>query len=150
MTEGPGFEHGGRWRHAIAVAPFATDGTLELAVVRTPHIGGVVEFYQLVGTQLRLTASLPGYTSHVLGSRNLDMAVAGDFDGDGQPELLLPVQDRTMLAGIRRTTTGAAQAWTADVGGVVATNLAAGTLPDGRLALGVGRKDGMVRLWLPR
>ena len=116
----------------------------------TPHIGGVVEFYQLVGTQLRLTASLPGYTSHVLGSRNLDMAVAGDFDGDGQPELLLPVQDRTMLAGIRRTTTGAEQAWTADVGGGAATNLAAVSLLDGRLALGVGREDGTVRLWLPR
>jgi hypothetical protein len=149
MAEGPGFEHGGRWRHAIAVAPFATNGMPELAVVRTPHIGGVVEFYRLVDRELRLTASLPGYTSHVLGSRNLDMAIAGDFDGDGQPELLLPVQDRTMLAGIRRTATGAAQAWTADVGGVVATNLAAGTLPDGRLALGVGRKDGTVRLWLP-
>ena len=150
MAEGPGFERGGRWRHAIAAGPFATNGTLELAVVRTPHIGGVVEFYQLAGTELRLTASLPGYTSHVLGSRNLDMAVAGDFDGDGQLELVLPVQDRTMLAGIRRTTTGAVQAWTADVGGVIATNLAAVPLPDGRIALGLGREDGMVRLWLPR
>ncbi len=150
VAEGPGFDHGGRWRHAIAVGPFATDGTQELAVVRTPHIGGVVEFYQLLDAELRLTASLPGYTSHVLGSRNLDMAVAGDFDGDGQLELLLPVQDRTMLAGIRRTTTGAEQAWTVDVGGVAATNLAAVSLPDGRLVLGVGREDGTVRLWLPR
>ncbi len=150
VAEGPGFDRGGRWRHAIAVGPFATNGTQELAVVRTPHIGGVVEFYQLVGAELRLTASLPGYTSHVLGSRNLDMTVAGDFDGDGQLELLLPVQDRTLLAGIRRTTTGAEQAWTADVGGVIATNLAAVTLSDGRLVLGVGREDGMVRLWLPR
>ncbi len=150
VAEGPGFDQGGRWRHAIAVGPFAPNGRQEVAVVRTPHIGGVVEFYQLVGAELRLTASLPGYTSHVLGSRNLDMAVGGDFDGDGQLELLLPVQDRTMLAGIRRTPTGAEQAWTADVGGVVATNLAAVSVPDGRLALGVGREDGTVRLWLPR
>ncbi len=150
MAEGPGFDHSGRWRQAIAVGPFATNGTQELAVVRAPHIGGVVEFYQLLDAELRLTASLPGYTSHVLGSRNLDMAVAGDFDGDGQMELLLPVQDRTMLAGIQRTTTGAAQAWTVGVGGVAATNLAAVTLPDGLLALGVGREDGTVRLWLPR
>ncbi len=150
VAEGPGFERGGRWRHGLAIAPFAPDGTLELAVVRTPHIGGVVEFYQLAGTELRLTASLPGYTSHVLGSRNLDMAIAGDFDGDEQPELVLPIQDRTMLAGIRRTTAGAEQAWTVDVGGTVATNLAAIPLPDGRLALGVGREDGVVRLWLPR
>ena len=150
LGEGPGFDRGGRWRHPIAVGPFAPDGSQELVVVRTPHIGGVVEFYQLADGELHLTASLPGYTSHQIGTRNLDMAVAGDFDGDGQMEVALPVQDRSMLAGIRHTPDGAAQAWTVEVGGKVATNLAAATMQDGRVALGVGREDGTMRLWLPR
>ena len=36
-----------RWRHQIAVAPFGPNGEIELVDVLTPHIGGVVEFFQL-------------------------------------------------------------------------------------------------------
>ncbi len=148
IAEGPSFERGGRWRHQLAVAPFAPDGTPELAVMRTPHIGGVIEFYRLIKSELRLVASVPGYTSHVLGSRNLDMAVAGDFNGDGQPELVVPDQGRTSLVGIRRTNAGAEEAWRTEVGGTISTNLAGVTLPDGHLLLGVGRDDGTLRLWI--
>ncbi len=116
--------------------------------MRTPHIGGVIEFYQLIKSELRLVASVPGYTSHVLGSRNLDMAVAGDFNGDGQPELVVPDQGRTSLVGIRRTNAGAEEAWRTEVGGTISTNLAGVTLPDGHLLLGVGRDDGTLRLWI--
>ncbi len=47
IAEGPAVGQGNRWRHQIAVAPFGPQGELELAVVLTPHIGGVVEFYAL-------------------------------------------------------------------------------------------------------
>ena len=43
----------------------------------------MVEFFQLENNELRIVAQVPGYTSHIIGSRNLDMALAGDFDGDG-------------------------------------------------------------------
>ncbi len=75
------------------------------------------------------------------------MAVAADFDGDGRIELLLPNQRRTELGAIQRTADGADVAWSLPVEGVVVTNLAAITLPDGRLAAGVGRGDGVLRLW---
>jgi hypothetical protein len=67
---------------------------------------GVVEFYQWREDTLQIVARVPGYTSHVIGTRNLDMAAAGDFDGDGRFELLLPNQQRTTLGGIRRTEDG--------------------------------------------
>ena len=61
--------------------PSGPNGGMEITEVLTPHIGGVVGFYRLEGTALRLVAQLPGFSTHVMGSRNLDMALAGDMDG---------------------------------------------------------------------
>ena len=77
------------------------------------------------------------------------MALGGDFDGDGQVELLLPSQGQTELGGIQCIAEGAEVAWTVPVGGRVSTNLAAVTLSDGKLAVGVGQAEGVLRLWLP-
>lgn len=147
---GPAIGRGFRWRHQLAVAPFGPSGEMELAVVRTPHIGRVVEFYHLMEERLEIVAQISAFTSHVLGSRNLDMAAAGDFDGDGRVDLLLPNQARTHLAGIRRTAEGAEVAWTVPVGGRVSTNVSTVSLDHGRLAVGVGRtRDSALRLWIP-
>ena len=148
LATGPAIGLGGRWRHQLAFGPFGPNGEQELVDVLTPHIGGVVEFYQLNGTQLEIVASLPGYTSHVIGSRNLDMAVAGDFNGDGQPEIVLPTQDRTVLAGLQRTADGVQEVWRLPLDGVLSTNLSAVTLPDNTLALAAGTVDGRLRVWL--
>jgi hypothetical protein len=149
IASGPGFTQGSRWRHPIAVAPFGPTGERELAVVRTPHLGGVVEFYRVADGRLTIVAELGGFTSHVLGSRNLDMAAAGDFDGDGHAELLLPDQALTTLGGIRRTDNGAIVAWTVPLGGRLSTNLSAVGVAGGRLAVGAGRQDRVLRIWFP-
>jgi hypothetical protein len=109
----------------------------------------VVEFYRLEGDTLRIVAQVRGYTSHRIGSRNLDQALAGDMDGDDQIELLVPNQAMEALGGIRRTKSGAEVAWTVDAGGSIHTNLAAASLANGRLVVGLGREDGVLRLWLP-
>ncbi len=147
IAAGPAVGRGFRWRHQLAVAPFGPGGEIELTVVRTPHIGGVVEFYRLEKDTLRIVAQVPGYRSHVLGSRNLDMALAGDLDGDGFVELLVPDQGLTNLGVIRRTAEGAEVAWTIPLGGRANTNIAAVTTAEGRLIIGVGRQDGVLRVW---
>ena len=149
VASGPAVGRGSRWRHQIASGAFGPEGEIEIVDVLTPHIGGVVEFYRRQGEELTIVAQVAGYTSHIIGSRNLDMAAAGDFDGDGRIEILLPSQSRTELGAVRRTRTGAEVAWTVPVGGRVATNLAAVRLSDGTLAVGLGRDDGVLRLWLP-
>ena len=149
VAEGPAIGQGSRWRHQIAVAPFGPNGEVELVDVLTPHIGGVVEFYRLEDDELRIIARVPGFTSHVLGSRNLDMAIAGDFDGDGRTELLLPNQVLTELGAIRRTSEGAEVAWSVSLDGRLKTNVAAVTLSDGRMAVGAGMAGGILRLWPP-
>jgi hypothetical protein len=98
---------------------------------------------------LRIVAQAPGFSSHALGSRNLDMALAGDLDGDGQVELLVPNQARDQLGAIRHTAHGVVVAWTVSLDGRVKTNLAATALPDGSLTVGAGREDVVLRLWLP-
>lgn len=149
LASGPAIGQGYRWRNQLAVAPTGLDGELELVDVLTPHIGGVVEFYGLSGSELQILAQVRGYTSHVIGSRNLDMALAGDFDGDQQVEVLLPDQSRTALGAVRRSTGGAEVVWTLPAGGVISTNLAAVSFPDGRIAAGVGRDDAVLRVWTP-
>ena len=149
VAAGPAIGRTFRWWHQLVAAPFGLDGEMELAAVLTPHIGGVVAFYRMEGTTLRLTSRVPGFSSHVIGSRNLDMGLAADLDGDGQVELLVPSQDGTALGAIRRTEDGAEAAWTVPLGGRLSTNLAAATLSDGSLAVGAGRSDGVLRLWLP-
>jgi endonuclease YncB( thermonuclease family) len=149
LAVGSAIGRGYRWRHQLVVAPFGPTGDLELADVMTPHLGGIIEFFQLAGDRLKLMSQTSGYSSHVLGSRNLDMAVAGDFDGDGRVELLLPDQERASLGAVRRVPGGAEVAWGVLVGERISTNLATVAFPDGTLAVGVGHDGDRLRLWLP-
>lgn len=147
IAAGPAAGRGFRWRHQLAAAPFGPGGEMEIVDVLTPHIGGVVEFFRLEGDELRVVATVTGFRSHRIGSRNLDMALAGDFDGDGSVELAVPTQNLSQLGFIRRTQSGAEVAWTMPIGGTAATNIAAATGEDGRMALGIGREDNVLRVW---
>lgn len=154
LASGPAIGQSERWRHQLAWGAFGPNGENELVEVLTPHIGGIVGFYRYNGTDaLEIVATLPGYTSHVIESRNLDMAVAGDFDGDGQPEIVLPNQNLTRIAGLAHTAEGEVQeVWTLPLDGTLITNLAAVTLPDGRIGLAAGVNldgAGYLRVWLP-
>jgi len=149
IAVGPAIGQGFRWRHQLAVAPFGPSGEIELADVLTPHIGGVVEFYRLNGDHLEIKARLSGFSSHAIRSRNLDMALAADLDGDGQTELVVPDQAQQTLNGVRRTPAGAEVAWTVPVGGRISSNLAGVSLSNGQMVLGVGYDSQMLRLWIP-
>jgi hypothetical protein len=146
---GPAIGRGYRWRHQLAVAPFGPRKEIELVGVLTPHIGGVVEFYRLINDELTIVAQIEGFTSHVIGSRNLDMAAAGDFDEDGVVELLVPNQALNTLGAIQRSLRGADIDWTLPIEGRIVTNLAAVTLSDSHILVGVGRDDSILRIWHP-
>ncbi len=129
------------------MAPFGPDGEIELVVMLTPHIGGVVEFYRLREGKLDIVARLPEPTFHVNGSRNLDMALASDLDGDGRTELLVLSRGLTTLIGIHRTESGAEEAWSVEIDGRVSTNIAAVETASGGMAIGVGHSNGALRIW---
>lgn len=144
---GPFVGEGMRWRHLTAAASFGPEGEMELSATLTPHVGGVAQFYGIGEDGLNVAAGVPGYASHRIYSRNLDAALAGDLDADGQTELLLPDSSYTSLGGLTRTPDGARTEWSLPVGGELSTNLASATGPDGRAVVAAGRSDGVLRIW---
>ena len=134
--------------HLLAATPFTTSGEIELVNVITPHIGGIVEYLTLLEDKLQVTTTLPGYSTHTIGSRNLDMALAGDFDGNGIAELLVPNQDMNALAIIQKTEIGVQPIAVLSLGSRISTNIAAVDLgPDGS-GVGVGLENSSLRIWL--
>jgi len=137
----------GRWRHQIAAAPFGPNGEIELVDVRTPHIRGVVEYFSLRNGRLELVAALEGYSSHTIRSRNLDMAVAFDADGDGQAELVVPNQGKDELAVLKRVGDGVEVIMTLPLDGVLSSNLMAVEAADGRVILAAATANGRLLIW---
>ena len=133
---------GYRWRHQIAVAAFGQNTEPTLVSIRTPHIGGVVEFFQFKDGQLALVGKVEGFSSHSIGSRNLDSAIAGDFNKDGISELLAPDQSHTNLGII--TTDGVITLLPLD--GVLTSNLSTAVV-NGNLIVGAGTQ-GKLRVWI--
>jgi hypothetical protein len=165
-----------RWRHQIAAAPLGPNGEVEIAVVKTPHIGGVLEYYRPrtaageanlqtdplspdipPGQVLEIVHNRLGYSTHSIGARNLSMAAAGDFNGDGRYDLLLPNQPRTVLANIQRTSSGSRENYRIRFEGAISTNIAVvedrdwspagGGLRPGAVA--VGTSDRILHIWVP-
>lgn len=89
-----------RWLNPAAIADFTGDGRAEIAIVRTPHIGGRLELYSFRSGSLKRLAALEGFSNHVIGSRVLDLAEVADVDGDGIADLVLPDQARTALVAV--------------------------------------------------
>jgi hypothetical protein len=140
---------GYRWRNQAAVAPFGPNGEIELVNVITPHLLGKVEFLQMTDGRLERVAEISGYTSHVIGTRNLDLFLSADLDADGKVELLLPSQDLTSLGLLQRTNNGAEVIKDLPLDGRLSSNLAGIFLPNGNLAIAAGTDSGNLYLWLP-
>lgn len=109
---------GNRWRNQLAVGPFGPEGQIELIDVRTPHIGGIVEAFRLVSAEtsdesedssspageiIQVAQSEASYTSHVIGSRNLSLAIGLDANDDAIPDVITPSQDRQSIIALSRT-----------------------------------------------
>ena len=134
---------GYRWRHQIAVAQFEPNKPPLLVDVRTPHIGGIVEFLELNDGKLVNVKEYRGFSTHSIGSRNLDLGLAGDFNNDGIIELLAPDQGQGNLAVISLDGVLAS----IQLDGVLTSNLTAADL-DGKLYVGAGTQ-GNLRIWVP-
>lgn len=89
-----------RWLNPIGAADFDGDGQAELAAVETPHIGGKLLLMKIDGRRLREVARYAGYSTHVIGSTELNMFAVTDINGDGAPEIILPTQDRRELRAV--------------------------------------------------
>jgi len=86
-----------RWLNIAGIDRFSGTDFLEIAYVRTPHIGGTLFLYRFADGRLSKIASLHGFSNHQIGSRELRLSAVADLDGDGRMELALPSDDRATL-----------------------------------------------------
>jgi hypothetical protein len=144
IAEGPPVGAGFRWTHVLGAADLAGDGVPLVLAVRTPHLGGVLTAYRRRGRVLVPVAQAAGYSSHALGSRNLEQAVLADLDGNGRPEVILPRQSRRALAGLELAGTRFLERWGLDLAGPLSSNLVVADLDgDGLLDLALGDARGL-------
>lgn len=97
LAETPPIGQPNRWLNPAGAADFDGDGKVEIALVETPHIGGVLELYELGPGGLAREQRVPGFSNHAIGSRVLDMAAVLDWNGDGVQDLALPDAARRRL-----------------------------------------------------
>jgi hypothetical protein len=98
VAETPPVGEAQRWLNPAAVAAFQGDGKAAIALVKVPHVDGVLQVWAFEAGKLVLRHEAAGYSNHVFGSSAQDLAAAIDLDGDGVPELAIPTLDRGALA----------------------------------------------------
>ncbi len=84
-----------RWLNPVGVADLDGDGIAEIALVTTPHIGGMLRVYRRQGAKLVEIAALPGFSNHVLGSPALGLSMPLSIAG--KMRLLVPDTTRRYL-----------------------------------------------------
>jgi hypothetical protein len=79
-----------RWLNVIGFGDFDGNGEKNIAIVKTPHIGGYLTIYEYKNNQLIEKYKRYGFTNHYIGSRELDMSAVSDLNNDNIDEIILP------------------------------------------------------------
>lgn len=143
-----------RWLNVAGAADFDGDGTIEIAWVETPHIGGILKVARLTGfpkrPKLKILSRLGGFSNHVIGSRDLFQSVTFDWDGDGLPDIILPGAARRTLNVVSMRNGKLRTIDSMSIGGQIASSLVAGDLNgDGIGAVMIALNDGRLMSFSP-
>jgi hypothetical protein len=144
VAETPPIGRANAWLNPAGVADFDGDGTVDIALVRQPHVVGRLELWSWSNGGLKKSAELGDVSNHAIGSRALGLSAVHDFDRDGRPDLAVPSLDRGAVRLI------AFAPKLREIGRVglparVATNMAAITIRGGP-AVVVGLESGQLAL----
>ena len=154
IAEGPPIGRRFRWRHPLGGGALGPNGERELVAVRTPHIGGVLEYYQLESGQLKIVHSRGGYSTHRIGSRNLRTAAILRENDGGREAVVLPTQDHRNLALVLRTEDGSREIARRKLPGALTSNVLSLVTKEGHAIIVAGSRNpgdnpGAVTLWMP-
>jgi hypothetical protein len=97
IAETPPIGHAHAWLNPAGIADFDGSGTIDIAIVRQPHVVGLLQLWSWQNQQLKKVAEVPDVSNHFIGSKALGMSWTADFDADGHPDLAVPSLDRRSL-----------------------------------------------------
>ncbi|MEM1318163.1 MAG: hypothetical protein AAGF29_07860 [Pseudomonadota bacterium] len=101
LAQTPHIGTANRWLNIAGIADFDGSGSSSIAVVRTPHIGGTLQFWRWSKGKLTNTTELFGFSNHEYGSPELRLSAVEDFDNNGVSDLALPSAGRRSLKLVR-------------------------------------------------
>lgn len=86
-----------RWLNIAGIADFTGNGQLDIAIVKTPHIGGRLEILAWNRNRLDVVDSAEGFSNHAFGSTDQGLSAVARIDDDRIPDLVLPDAQRRSL-----------------------------------------------------
>lgn len=86
-----------RWLNLVAINDLDDDGTVELAWIQTPHIGGILKVAKIEAGELSVLVQKSQYSNHASGSRNLCLSVL--TKEKGRKIIYVPNQSRNQIVG---------------------------------------------------
>ena len=121
ITSTPFLGQANRWLNPVGTGDFDGDGQLDIALVATPHIGGILRLYRYHNETLRLFAEMRGISTHRIGSTELGLgrvvkAVPRDL-------LLVPNQSRKVMVVLSWTPNGIEEVTRTTLSDYLATSL---------------------------
>ena len=84
-----------RWLNPLGAGDFNGDGQLDIALVATPHIGGILRLYEYAVPELKLFAEYKGVSTHAIGSTELGLGQV--VSAHPRDWLLVPDQTRSTM-----------------------------------------------------
>ena len=130
-----------RWLNIAGIADFTGNGRLDIAIVKTPHIGGRLEILAWERNELKLVDSAEGFSNHVFGSLAQGLSAVASVNGDRIPDLILPNAARDEMRMITAAGGRIKNIATLPLPGRVMTDI--GLLPDpGAPSFATGLDDG--------
>ncbi|MEL7123748.1 MAG: VCBS repeat-containing protein [Bacteroidota bacterium] len=86
-----------RWLNIAAIDDLDKDGTIDLAWVQTPHIGGILKVAPFQEGELTPITEISQYSNHAIGDRNLCLSTL--TEQEGKRVLYVPLQNRSKIVG---------------------------------------------------
>ena len=133
FAEGPPVGQAGRWVHLLGVGDVAGGRRPHVVSLRTPHIGGILQAFEVAPPRLVLRGERPGLSTHAIGSRNLDQVALADLNGSGRPQIVAPDRQRRKIVGVEWLGGGLLERWSYVLAGPVSSNLVVADLDGGGL-----------------